>query len=923
MKKKGFTLIELLAVIVVLSVVAIITIVVIGNVIEEAKIKKYYSEEKAMEHAAELYLVKNQKSLENGVSSQEISLQTLIDSKNMKVVHDTGNGKLCDGKVLVTVGENSTKTINFKGCLKCSNYQTKDQECGYDSEEEKEEIVEDKKAYCLQNEKKGGKTYYYIDSVEDLYAFSDSVNNGTNYSDSVVMLRNDLDMSKQISSTQETCDGTKVTVSTFKPIGTSTNQFKGTFEGNAKTISNLTINEPSLDNVGLFGYNLGNINGLNIENINVIGKKYVGGLVGYNSGNINDISISGSVSAPVDYGTAGGIVGYSKKVNETLSIKNVLVNANITAGRRDGGNSSGYADGIGYINDNDTIVSGVIDGGSIYSGYTGGKACRISSCNDNILSSNGIGLDIYTSAGGASNGLEFDISKVGSINGYDKVIDTYLGGDNDDSGYYFDYNDENKIVVKSSKLIPSASKKLKGSGTKSDPYQISSVSDWNVAVANIHYYYILKNDIDFQNKNIYMLGSYNATNSFDKKLNGNGYTLKNIKVKGIFDVGVIGYNTGVIEDINFSNVEVNGDLNVGIIGRNLSTNDNNGLIQGVNAISVNINALNRAGGLVGYNSGNINEISVSGDISAPIYAAVAGGVVGYSKKEDASKTLSIKNVLVDANIIGGKRDGMNSTGSAAGIGYIYDGDTVVSGVIEGKSIVAGWSGSKSCNVADCNNVYVINSLNYDRWSDSGGGSGGKSFDSIWNNKLYYYGNTLGLDTSYTGDKGNNGYYFDYTSDNTDILVTKVGSSTPSSDNIVEDEETGVKPSPGVVSKSHTTATCENDKEAPTCTLNSFSARSSKDGMTASFTCIDDVGVTSISSLFDSTRSYKARNFDDIGTIKPGIATDNNGMYWFSTWTADTDKQHPPQSGICYFFHYGAIDNCGNYSTYKTNYCLGY
>ena len=456
MKKKGFTLIELLAVIVILSVVAIITIVVIGNVIEEAKIKKYYSEEKAMEHAAELYLVKNQKSLENGVSSQEISLQTLIDSKNMKVVHDTGNGKLCDGKVLVTVEDNNKKNIKFKGCLKCSNYQTKDQECGYDSEEEKEEIVEDKKAYCLQNEKKGGKTYYYIDSVEDLYAFSDSVNNGTNYSDSVVMLRNDLDMSKQISSTQETCDGTKVTVSTFKPIGTSTNQFKGTFEGNAKTISNLTINEPTLDNVGLFGYNLGNINGLNIENINVIGKKYVGGLVGYNSGNINDISISGSVSAPVDYGTAGGIVGYSKKVNETLSIKNVLVNANITAGRRDGGNSSGYADGIGYINDDDTIVSGVIDGGSIYSGYTGGKACRISSCNDNILSSNGIGLDIYTSTGGASNGLEFDISKVGSINGYDKVIDTYLGGDNDDSGYYFDYNDENKIVVKSSKLIPSA-----------------------------------------------------------------------------------------------------------------------------------------------------------------------------------------------------------------------------------------------------------------------------------------------------------------------------------------------------------------------------------------------------------------------------------------------------------------------------------
>ena len=111
MKKKGFTLIELLAVIVILSVVAIITVVVIGNVIEEAKIKKYYSEEKAMEHAAELYLVKNQNSLEKDVSTQEIGLQTLITAKNMKPVHDTGNGGVCDGKVLVEVNKQDKKNI--------------------------------------------------------------------------------------------------------------------------------------------------------------------------------------------------------------------------------------------------------------------------------------------------------------------------------------------------------------------------------------------------------------------------------------------------------------------------------------------------------------------------------------------------------------------------------------------------------------------------------------------------------------------------------------------------------------------------------------------------------------------------------------------------------------------------------------------
>ena len=35
------------------------------------------------------------------------------------------------------------------------------------------------------------------------------------------------------------------------------------------------------------------------------------------------------------------------------------------------------------------------------------------------------------------------------INGLEAAgIDTYIGGDNDGSGYYFDYNDQNKIVIK-------------------------------------------------------------------------------------------------------------------------------------------------------------------------------------------------------------------------------------------------------------------------------------------------------------------------------------------------------------------------------------------------------------------------------------------------------------------------------------------
>ena len=39
----------------------------------------------------------------------------------------------------------------------------------------------------------------------------------------------------------------------WEPIGTLANPFTGTFNGNGHTISNLTINRPAQDNVGLFG----------------------------------------------------------------------------------------------------------------------------------------------------------------------------------------------------------------------------------------------------------------------------------------------------------------------------------------------------------------------------------------------------------------------------------------------------------------------------------------------------------------------------------------------------------------------------------------------------------------------------------------------------------------------------------------------
>jgi len=94
----------------------------------------------------------------------------------------------------------------------------------------------------------------------------------------------------------------------FTPIGNPATAFTGSFNGLGHTISNLTINLPSTNYVGLFG-NTGT--GSVIQNIGLVGgsvsgSEYVGGLVGYNGGTVTNSYATGSVSGS-EY--VGGLVG--------------------------------------------------------------------------------------------------------------------------------------------------------------------------------------------------------------------------------------------------------------------------------------------------------------------------------------------------------------------------------------------------------------------------------------------------------------------------------------------------------------------------------------------------------------------------------------------------------------------------------------
>lgn len=197
---------------------------------------------------------------------------------------------------------------------------------------------------------------YEISSAAELAWFREYVNgkivnegekDGTTHLSASAKLTADIDLSEFC----HAADGTKYTDEpSWTPIGNSNNMYRGTFDGNCKTIRNLYINATS-DDTGFFGYagagsiknitfnnakvnSSGNNTGIlagdagsciienikTLANCSVKGQTFVGGIAGYSIGNI----INCENRATVNGGSIlGGVVGiYSGSGNSITSCAN-------------------------------------------------------------------------------------------------------------------------------------------------------------------------------------------------------------------------------------------------------------------------------------------------------------------------------------------------------------------------------------------------------------------------------------------------------------------------------------------------------------------------------------------------------------------------------------------------------------------------
>jgi len=116
----------------------------------------------------------------------------------------------------------------------------------------------------------------------------------------------------------------------LSPIGSSATYFNGKYNGKGHLISNLYINRPSSNYVGLFGAMNGIIDSLGLEKVKITGVNYVGGLVGLNfNGSVSNSYSTGSVAAN-NFG--GGIAGTNYRI-----ISNCYSSCSVTASYGGGG----------------------------------------------------------------------------------------------------------------------------------------------------------------------------------------------------------------------------------------------------------------------------------------------------------------------------------------------------------------------------------------------------------------------------------------------------------------------------------------------------------------------------------------------------------------------------------------------------------
>lgn len=230
---------------------------------------------------------------------------------------------------------------------------------------------------------------YRLSTAQHLKDLNDWINREFETEGVYFQLQNDIDLSNECGEGKGNwiprigTDGNSFDAN-GNPIG-----FKGTFDGNGKTVKGLYFNDSETEYVGFFGCVTkgGTLKDLHVEG-NITADQYSGGVVAKNCGTVSGCTFKGTVTTE-NYG-CGGIVGH----DGGGTVVGCINYGTITG-------STDYAGGIvGYVNGTNTsiiacynvgTVSGTTAGGSIVGEINYATSASVIGCYDAINSLNIIG----------------------------------------------------------------------------------------------------------------------------------------------------------------------------------------------------------------------------------------------------------------------------------------------------------------------------------------------------------------------------------------------------------------------------------------------------------------------------------------------------------------------------------------------------
>jgi len=233
---------------------------------------------------------------------------------------------------------------------------------------------------------------YQIATLENLYWLSQNPSewSGGNYFEQTA----DIDAS----ATKEWDEGRG-----FSPIGNNTFRFTGQYNGKGHVIDGLTIDRPTMDYVGLFGFlNQASIDSLGVTRASVVGLSDVGVIAGrlMSYSKLSYSYATGSVYGQADYmqTTVGGLVGLlygSSSISHSyaaVSVASIGGDVGGLVGHIYGSSiSNSYATGSvsgvdrvgGLVGETETgqitncYASGKVEGRDYVGGFTGDDAITI------------------------------------------------------------------------------------------------------------------------------------------------------------------------------------------------------------------------------------------------------------------------------------------------------------------------------------------------------------------------------------------------------------------------------------------------------------------------------------------------------------------------------------------------------------------